>query len=45
LFELIPILGAVWVLAIGKWLGRGKSKSNAVVDLVDEKISAHYREK
>jgi YjbE family integral membrane protein len=45
LSELIPVLGAVGVLAIGKWLGRGKLKSKAVVDLVDEKISATHLEK
>jgi predicted tellurium resistance membrane protein TerC len=45
LFELIPVLGAVSVLMIGKWLGRGKAKSNNVVDLVDEKISATHRKK
>jgi YjbE family integral membrane protein len=42
---LIPVLGAVSVLMIGKWLGRGKTKSNNVVDLVDEKISATHRKK
>jgi YjbE family integral membrane protein len=45
LIHLIPVLGAIFVLVIGKWLGRGKKKSHDVVDLVDEKISVSRREK
>jgi YjbE family integral membrane protein len=45
MFELIPVLGAMSVLIIGMWLGKGKKKSNEIVDLVDEKISATHREK
>ncbi len=45
LFELLPFVGAVLVLMIGKWLGKGKVNTKDVVDLVDEKISATTREK
>jgi YjbE family integral membrane protein len=45
IFEIIPLVCAACVLGVGKWLSRGKMRSNAVVDLVDEKISANSRKK
>ncbi len=42
-YQLVPLACAAAVLVMGYWLGRGKRKSNEVIDLVDEKISVSSR--
>lgn len=45
LYELIPVVCAVSVLVMGKWLGRHRLKSSKVIDLVEEQVSVRKLDK
>lgn len=45
LHGLVPILGAVFVLAVGRWLALRKTGTTTVVDLVDKTIPAQIGDK
>jgi YjbE family integral membrane protein len=43
--ELIPLVGAVAVIAIAKWISGRKEISGQVIDLVDEQVQVTHHEK